>query len=665
MGVGFRVNRVKAIRKAKTRTIITVLATVVAVGMAMSSVGMERIKVSAATGDQAQQTDEAQLVQQVQQAQQEADQALQAALVRVEQARLKLWSFDEEHVRQVLAEAQQTLADSRAKSSAAGAAAADLEDALTLARQAKWMADGTDVLTLDSRAAEARGVWIDDVILSYMTDPDMLRGMVRRLAQANVNVIYVSTYEMGRTTYPSQYAIQQEKEFKDFEEDPMTVLVDEAHRQGIEVQALLALFSGGFNGQPGPLLQAHPDWADITRSGKKISYYQTTPMNPAYPPAREYLLNIVREVVTRYPVDGIHLDYIRYEDDGADDFGYHPWSIEQFKKEYGVDPRTVSRNSPMGQKWVKWRQDQVTSFVRQVRQLVNQIRPGTLVSAAVFAEPSQEAAQFRFQDWPLWVQEGLLDQVVPMDYQPDLDPYQRFAKEDAAAVRNGQKTYWYQGIGQYGLSDDETARRIQLNRELGADGSVLFSMLYMKMDTYRTLQEGPWRLPAVLPTGRKGATEAAVAAELNRLADRLAAVYPAQASGASASAAPSSGASSAPPAAAAPSASSASPAVLPLVNQLRQVAQLAQAQAQAQGYSQSRGQPDADGQPLAQVSGESAAQPQPAPLVLLQAHVAELQSLLNQPSIGETGVSPVTVGALQTELAYVQHLISLGLSRGD
>lgn len=622
--------------RIRTRTVVGIVAWLIAI--TVGGVGMGRSEVSAQAQASAGDAQRDQLVHQVQQAQQEADRALQAARARAEEARLKLWSFDEERVQQALARAGEVLAESRARSSAADALLADLEEALDLARQAKLTADGTDVLILDSRAAEARGVWIDDVILSYMTEPDMLRGMVRRLAEANVNVVYVWTYEMGRTIYPSQYAVQQEAQFKNFEEDPMAVIVDEAHRQGIEVQAWLALFSGGFNGQPGPLLQAHPDWADITRSGKKISYYKTTPMNPAYPPAQEYLLNIVREIVSRYPVDGIHLDYIRYEDNGTDDFGYHPWSIEQFRQEYGVDPRTIARNSPLWQKWVKWRQDQVTGFVRKVRQLVNEIRPGTLISAAVFAEPAKEAKEFRFQDWPLWVKEGLLDQVIPMDYQPDLGPYRSFAEADAAAVRDGQKTYWYQGIGQYGLSNEETARRIQLNRELGADGSVLFSMLYMKLDTYRTLQEGPWRLPAVLPTGRKGATEAAVAAELDRLADRLTAVYPDEGSDAQ----------EAVPA----------PAVLPLVNRLRQVAQAAR-------------------------SGAS--------LTALQTQVADLQPLVNQLATapagaatqdaagaevavssqveGETAalpaISPVTSTALQTELAYVQHLISLGLSRGE
>lgn len=166
----------------------------------------------------------------------------------------------------------------------------------------------------------------------------------------------------------------------------------------------------------------------------------------------------------------------------------------------------------------------------------------------------------------------MLDQVIPLDYQLELGRYRNFAEVDAAAVRGGQKTCWYQGIGQYGLSDDETARRIQLNRELGADGSVLFSMLYMKLETYRTLQQGPWRLPAVLPRGRPGATEAAVASELDRLAERLTALYPAEGSR--------------------PGDGRPAATLLPLVNRLREVRQAARAA---------------------------------APLTVLQAQVAELQ----------------------------------------
>ena len=50
-----------------------------------------------------------------------------------------------------------------------------------------------------------------------------------------------------------------------------------------------------------------PAWAP----GPTISvtaYY----LDPGSPDVQEYLLSIVRELVTNYPIDGIHFDYIRY-----------------------------------------------------------------------------------------------------------------------------------------------------------------------------------------------------------------------------------------------------------------------------------------------------------------------------------------------------------------
>ncbi|MBE3584249.1 MAG: family 10 glycosylhydrolase [Limnochordaceae bacterium] len=553
----------------------------------------------------------------VKQAQDEATKAIEAAKARINEARLKLWSFDEERANQLVAEAEQLLAQSYAASQATGGpdggegagdrageatsaetSGATAEDPEVLALQAKAVANSVSSIAVDSRAAEARGVWIDKDILSYMSEPDMLRGLVRRLAETNINVIYVLAYDMGETIYPSPYAVQQDPHFKDWEEDPLKVIVDEAHRFGIEVQAWIGVFVGGYSGKPGPLLTAHPDWADQTRSGKKISRYGTLVVNPSIPQAQQHLLNVVGDIVQRYDVDGIQLDYARYEENGADDFGYHPYSVQLFRQQYGIDPHTISRTSPQWQTWVKWRQDQVTDFVRRVRQRIQEVRPGTLLSAA--AEPIVEAATLRFQDWALWAREGIVDQVVPMDYAKDPATFQQWAQADADALRQAGGVYWYEGIGQFVLPDEETVARIELNRRLGADGTVLWSVVSMKMSTYQMLKEGPWRLPAVLPTGRPGATGAAVAAELGRLADRLEAVY------------------------------------------------LSDAEANA----------------VVPGGPEQASVNESQELPALQSKVVELQALVNQ--LGSTGgaLSPLTVEALRSELGYVQHLITLGVNRG-
>jgi hypothetical protein len=352
-------------------------------------------------------------------------------------------------------------------------------------------------------------------------------------------------------------------------------------------------------------------------------------VNPSVPQAQEHLLNIVGDLVARYDVDGIQLDYARYEENGADDFGYHPYSVELFRQQYGVNPRTISRSSPLWQTWVKWRQDQVTEFVRRVRQRIEETRPGTLLSVA--AEPIVEAASLRFQDWALWAKEGIIDQVVPMDYVRDVAKFRQWAELDAAALRDARGIYWYEGIGQFGLSDQETVERIELNRQLGADGTVLWSVVSMKMDTYRMLKEGPWRLPAILPTGRPGATEAAVAALLNRLADRLEEVYLAKADATAA----------------------ASKRIRELVQRLRETATAA-------GVMQP-------------ASGDAAQGQEPAALKTLESRVGELQELVNELDsagavTGKTAqliLAPETVEALRNELGYVRHLIAVGLSRAE
>ncbi|MGI6532820.1 MAG: hypothetical protein ACOX29_10370 [Bacillota bacterium] len=41
-------------------------------------------------------------------------------------------------------------------------------------------------------------------------------------------------------------------------------------------------------------------------------------------------MDLFREVVTKYSVDGLHIDYIRYNEDGIGHFGYSDYSKEAF-----------------------------------------------------------------------------------------------------------------------------------------------------------------------------------------------------------------------------------------------------------------------------------------------------------------------------------------------
>lgn len=86
--------------------------------------------------------------------------------------------------------------------------------------------------------------------------------------------------------------------------DPLAVLLEAAHARGIQVEAWLNPYRIQQGGWPAlceasPAMQ-HPDW--VRTVGQDLY------LNPAEPAVQQYLADVVTELCTRYPVDGIHFD---------------------------------------------------------------------------------------------------------------------------------------------------------------------------------------------------------------------------------------------------------------------------------------------------------------------------------------------------------------------
>jgi uncharacterized lipoprotein YddW (UPF0748 family) len=98
-------------------------------------------------------------------------------------------------------------------------------------------------------------------------------------------------------------------------------------------------------------------------------------------------------------------------------------------------------------------------------------RPEAIVSAALVPDV-QTAVTAKFQDWPAWAADGLLDALCPMTYATDAGVF----RQQVQAVREASagRLVWT-GIGAYRLSSDEALSQIQEARALGVDGVLLFS----------------------------------------------------------------------------------------------------------------------------------------------------------------------------------------------
>ncbi len=119
-------------------------------------------------------------------------------------------------------------------------------------------------------------------------------------------------------------------------------------------------------------------------------------------------------------MDGIHLDYVRYPEDA--NYGWNPTAVARFQRLYNrTGPPAASDPA-----WAQFRRDQVTALVRQIYLRAFAIRPTLKVSAALITWGNGPAsdAEYRtrdaysrvFQDWRGWLEEGIVDLGIPMNY---------------------------------------------------------------------------------------------------------------------------------------------------------------------------------------------------------------------------------------------------------
>jgi uncharacterized lipoprotein YddW (UPF0748 family) len=202
-------------------------------------------------------------------------------------------------------------------------------------------------------------------------------------------------------------------------------------------------------------------------------------VSPALPEAASYLAEAVRDVVRRYPLDGVYLDHVRYP---AADFDYGARSIAAFRDVMrgqlplterqridsiqALDPFAYPNELP--DEWRSFRRAQLTALVVRLRSTAKSVRPGTIVSVAVTADV-ETAERENLQDWRTWAANEFIDALCPMVTGADVTG--QLSQIHALAAG---RPFWA-GIGANRLSQRETIDGIAAARRAGAQGIVLFS----------------------------------------------------------------------------------------------------------------------------------------------------------------------------------------------
>ena len=336
---------------------------------------------------------------------------------------------------------------------------------------------------------EIRAMWLDRGTIVKAKSKKDLEPLFDRMAKAGINTVFMETLNASYPIYPSRIAPEQNPMTRGW--DPLKASVELAHERGMELHAWLWAFAAanqGHNtilGQPknylGPVLSRHPNWVLKDQNGRVFNRtpgFKKAFFDPANPQVRRYLLSLMDEIVTKYDVDGIQLDYIRYpfqDNTTRQQYGYTSVSRSLFKQRYGIDPKKISRSSHLWQRWTGFKIEQISSFVEEASELIKSKRPELILSTAVFPMERNKRLFTLQQHWEDWSYKKSVDMVVLMTYALDTGSFEeriRLIYDDAA---DKNSSFVIPAIRLLNIPEKEAFDQMQLIRNSPSGGFALFA----------------------------------------------------------------------------------------------------------------------------------------------------------------------------------------------
>ncbi|MBR1882829.1 MAG: family 10 glycosylhydrolase [Muribaculaceae bacterium] len=274
--------------------------------------------------------------------------------------------------------------------------------------------------------------------------------------------------------------------------DPFEFLLTEAHKRGLEVYAWVNPYryspKGSTWGQsPLDYVHTHPEWLMTTS--------HETVLNPGIPEVRQRVVDVCRDIVTKYDVDGLVFDDYFYNQGGSS-FDLDSVQYNAYKNAGG----TMEQDD--------WRRENVNQMVKDVNDMVKSVKPwvrfgigpagvacsSPTVAAKYGVEPSPGSDwQYNqiYSDPMAWVTRGTIDFISPQVYWNTTGNYD-------------EVTYWWGKIGKkfnrhvyisgYAVetatdawSLDEYVTQVNVMRDAMLSGD--YGMVYFKYSTWRNLSQ--------------------------------------------------------------------------------------------------------------------------------------------------------------------------------
>lgn len=342
------------------------------------------------------------------------------------------------------------------------------------------------------------GIWVEaEGPAQPLNDQKELNKLIDIIKNQPISNLYVQVYRNGRSWFPSLYA--DDAPFKKVNQnglDPLKEILNAAKskenpakvyvwfnalRLGEDPEAKVLKYLG----KDAVLLSSRGESLLDSKGQGRPGCRPDTPgiwLDPNNKRVPALLLNLFLEVTSRYPdIDGIHLDMIRRP------FPYSPnetidkncsefLSIDEYQKKKIAVDELESRAMLGDSNSVEEESEDLvkgpTIVIKKFRRVFDRIFPQYKLTAAVLSN-QQKAVKHANQNWPMWVEDALVDEVVTMLYTDDMH---RFKREALEARDLGPEKVSI-GVGAWLALNNPSllTEQVKYVKEIGANGVVLFS----------------------------------------------------------------------------------------------------------------------------------------------------------------------------------------------
>jgi uncharacterized lipoprotein YddW (UPF0748 family) len=365
-----------------------------------------------------------------------------------------------------------------------------------------------------SPAREGRALWISRF---DWAGRDELVALIDSAAAANFNLIYFQArgradayYQPGLEPWahrPPAFVLGRDPGW-----DPLGVAIQRAHSRGLELHVWVNALIGWCGSEaipetsPRHVLLQHPEWKMVDQNGGTVGEGCNF-LTPGDPKVRSWLAAVVADIARRYPIDGMHLDYIRYPDRS---FSFDSLTLKSWELARQTDPAL---------NFDEHRRRLVTAAVREVRDSLSAARRAMPLSAAVWGiykntrgwSGVSTGYDSRFQDSRDWLNQGIIDVIAPMIYWPikptygDRLDFAYLADEFASLPGAGRV---YVGMGSEFPPESfcmgcDPVKQIYRARKAKAEGVSVYSGQTVRyLGRWGAIRAGPFKARVPIPPTR-------------------------------------------------------------------------------------------------------------------------------------------------------------------